>query len=60
MDVETIYKAKADDGLGLMSMKAHTIAIVGKTILGIAQDGESTLQCIMREKIGELSLRRLG
>lgn len=51
---------KEDRGLGLISIKAQTIALACKTILGIVAEGEHTLQSIYMAKIGALSCKRWG
>lgn len=58
MDFETILLDKKDGGLGLISIKVHTIAKVGILLLWVAHDGDHTLQAIAHAKVGDLSLKR--
>lgn len=46
VDYETIQKLKEEGGLGLIFNKSHTIAMGGKTMLWVVQEGDQTLQCI--------------
>lgn len=59
VDYITITRTK-EGGLGLISFKRQTQAMVGKAILWAAHEGETTLQCIIREKIADLLERRWG
>lgn len=43
MDYKTIENLKDEGGLGLISNKSYTIAMSGKTMLWVAQDGDQTL-----------------
>lgn len=46
--------------MGLISIKAQTVALACKTILSVVAEGEHTLQSIYRKKIGDLSLHKWG
>lgn len=58
VNYDTITRPKDEGRLGLISVEAHFIAMVGKTILWAAATGNHTLQWIIQAKLGELSERR--
>lgn len=60
VDWETMKKAKLEGGMGLISIKGHMVALIAKAMLEIPIDGDSSLQHILRAKIGNLSLRKWG
>lgn len=60
VDLATIHRSKKDGGLAVISVKDQTIALAGKLILQACQDGEDTLQCIVWEKVVNLSERKWG
>lgn len=56
-ELRNFIEAEGEGGLGIISIKAQTIAMVGIMVLKVAQEGEHTLQHIYRGKIGKLSLK---
>lgn len=60
VDYKTMKKAKKDGGMGVLSIKEHTIALAAKLILWVPIEGDHTLQYIIRKKIGEMLEKRWG
>lgn len=53
VDYLTLTLSKIEGGMGLIYVKTQTIAKAGTTILWTLQEGEHTLQSILRKKLGE-------
>lgn len=60
VDYNTLVSPKDKGGMGLISIKGQTMALVAKVILLVVEEGEHTLQCIVREKISDLSKHKWG
>lgn len=55
VDYKTILLPKEEGGLGLISVKFQFFALVGGFILWTAEEGDHTLQHVLRSKVGDLS-----
>lgn len=60
VDYAPLLRSLEEGGLVLISIKAQTIAMVGKTVLWAVATGDHTLQWILRAKIVDLLERRWG
>lgn len=60
LDYSILIRFTEEGGLGVILIKAHTIAIAGKRMLWITTNGKHTLQCILWVKLVQLSINKWG
>lgn len=56
VNYKTILLLKEEGDMGLISVKLQFLALTGGFILWTIEDGDHTLQHILRNKVGDLSV----